>query len=116
MAITDAYNGSSVTIGATEWSLTTNTSGPDATVDTGIFQIFLDLNLLVAGDLFELRVYEKVLSGSTQRLVFVADFAGVQGTANWVSPSLVLIHGWDATLIKISGTDHVIDWSIRKVA
>jgi hypothetical protein len=32
-----------------------------------------------------------------------------------VSPTLIVMHGWDATLDKISGTDRAITWSIRTV-
>lgn len=115
MAITEAFTGTA-TISTAEVSLTTNTSGPDVETSDGIFQCFIDLNALIAGDVFELKVYEKVLTSSTQRLVFNARFAGVQGQPNWVSPSLILLNGWDFTLKKISGTDRSIDWSIRKVA
>lgn len=106
----------SETVGATEWSLTTDTSGPDTDTTDGVFQCFLELNALAAGDIFEFRVYEKVQSGSTQRLVYSAAFAGAQSAPVWVSPSLVLLHGWDMTLIKISGTDRAINASVRKVA
>lgn len=115
MAITEAFTGTE-TVSTTEWSLTTDTAGPDADTSDGIFQIFLDLNAVAAGDVFELRVYEKVLAASTQRRVYAARFADAQADPNWVSPSLVLLHGWDATLTKIAGTDRAIDWSIRKVA
>jgi hypothetical protein len=33
----------------------------------------------------------------------------------WVSPSLILLHGWDITLLAVSGTI-TVNWSIRKVA
>lgn len=114
MAISEAYSGTE-TVSGTEWSMTTDTSGPDTDTTDGIYQAFIDLNALAAGDVFEFRVYEKVLSGSTQRAIYIARMAGVQGTPIWVSPTLVLIHGWDMTLKKISGTDRSIDWSIRKV-
>lgn len=113
MAITEAYSGTE-TVGATEWSMTTDTSGPDATAAAGCFQAFVELNALAAGDVFEFRAYEKTLSSSTQRRFMTAVFAGVQGEAVWVSPSFMLINGWDFTLIKISGTDRAINWSIRK--
>jgi hypothetical protein len=115
MAISEAFSGSE-TVGTTEHSLTTDTAGPDTDTTDGIYQAFIDLNALAAGDLFEFKVYEKVLSSSTQRIVYSARFADVQGAPVWVSPSLVLLHGWDMTLDKISGTDRAIDWSIRKVA
>jgi hypothetical protein len=33
-----------------------------------------------------------------------------------VAPSLILLHGWDVTMTKVSGTGRTIEWSIRKVA
>lgn len=115
MAITEAFSGTE-TVTTTEWSLSTDTAGPDTQTDDGIYQVFLDLNALAAGDVFEFDVYEKVLGSSTQRVVYTARFANAQGAPVWVSPSLVLMHGWDMTLRKISGTDRSIDWSVRKVA
>ena len=115
MAISQAFSGTE-TVGTTEHSLTTDTAGPDVETSDGIFQCFLDLNALAAGDVFVFKVYERVLTGSTQRLCYVATFSGVQAQPVWVSPSLILLHGWDMTLDKISGTDRSIDWSIRSVA
>lgn len=114
MAISQAFSGTE-TVGTTEWSLTTDTSGPDADTTDGIFQCFVDLHALAAGDTFLFKVYEKVLSGSTQFAVFQAYFTGAQAQPNWVSPSLILLHGWDMTLKKIAGTDRSIDWSIRAI-
>jgi hypothetical protein len=115
MAISEAFSGSE-TVGTTEHSMTTDTAGPDTDTTDGIYQAFVDFNAVVAGDQFRFRVYEKVLSSSTQRLVFEAHIGGVQTAPNWASPSLILMHGWDMTLTKIAGTDRAIDWSIRKVA
>lgn len=113
MAISEAFSGTE-TVGTTEHSLTTDTAGPDVDTSDGAYQCFLDLNALAAGDVFEFKVYEKVLSSSTQRVVYSARFAGAQGHPIWVSPVLILMHGWDMTLDKMSGTDRSIDWSIRK--
>lgn len=115
MAISEIYSGTE-TVSVTEWSMTTDTAGPDADTTDGVYQVFVDLNALAAGDLFEFKLYEKVLSSSTQRLVYSATFSGAQAAPVWVSPSFILLHGWDATLKKLSGTDRAIDWSIRKVA
>jgi len=104
------------TVSGTEWSLTTDTAGPDADTTDGAFQCFLELNAMASGDVFRFSVYEKVQSGSTQRLVYRATFNGVQTPPNWVSPTLILMHGWDMTLIKVAGTDRAINASIRKVA
>jgi hypothetical protein len=117
MAISEAYqNTQSVT--TTEHSLPNDATYNSTNVITtdGVYQVFLDLNALAAGDIFEFRMYEKISSGGTVRLSFVCRFAGVQGTPMWASPSFILLHGWDFTIKKISGTDRTIDWSIRKVA
>lgn len=115
MAIAEAFSGTE-TVGTTEHSMTTDTSGPDTDTTDGIFQALVELHNLAAADVFEFRCYEKVLSGSTQRLAFSTRFADAQGAPVWVSPSLILMHGWDMTLKKIAGTDREINWSIRRVS
>ena len=115
MAISEAYSGSE-TVSTTEHSLTTDTAGPDADTTDGIYQVFIDFNALVAGDQYQVRVYEKVLSSSTQRIVDEWTINGPLSAPVWVSPTLILLHGWDITIDKIAGADAAIDWSIRKVA
>ena len=115
MAIAELYTGTEA-VSTTEWSLTTDTSGPDADTTDGIFQAFIDLNALAAGDVYELKVYEKARSIDTQRLAYYAQFANAQATPIYVTPSLILMHGWDFTLKKLAGTDRTITWSIRQVS
>lgn len=116
MAITELYSGSA-TISTTEISLVSGTSTTQSITTDGIYQVFLDLNALANGDVFELRVKEKVRSSDTQRIVFLMSFANAQTSQpNAATPSLILMHGWDVTIIKISGTDREIPWSIRQVA
>jgi hypothetical protein len=103
------------TVGTTEHSMTTDTSGPDADTTVGMFQACIDLNALAAGDVFEFKCYEKARSGDTQRLAFSAQFANAQAQPLWFSPALILGVGWDMTLKKITGTDRAIVWSIRGV-
>jgi len=114
MTVSVAFSGSE-TVSTTEWSLTTDTSGPDVDTTAGTYVCFLDLSAMADGDSFEFRVYEKVLSGSTQRVVMRQLFVNSQGTndANWMSPPFPLLQGWDMTLLKVGGTDRNIDWSIR---
>jgi hypothetical protein len=116
MALTEAFSGTE-TVTTTEHSLTTDTAGPDAQTDDGVYQVFLDLSALADGDTFRFAAYEKVLAASTQRRFFSQEISNAQGLEdNWVSPSFLLLHGWDFTLVKVTGTDRSIDWSIRKVA
>lgn len=116
MAITiEAFSGIE-TVGATEWSMTTDTAGPDVDTSTGCFQAFIDMNALAAADVFEWRLYDKGRTGGTQRLAASARIAGVQATPIWISPAFLLGIGWDMTLKKISGTDRSIEWRISKSA
>jgi hypothetical protein len=116
MTITvEAFTGSE-TVSTTEHSLTTDGAGPDVDVTPGIYQAFLDLSALAAGDEFVFKVYEKVRTGDTQRLVYTATFAGAQATPIWPAPTLILGIGWDMTLDKVAGTDRTINWRISKVA
>lgn len=113
MAVTEAYAGSE-TVSTTEWSLTTDTSGPDAATTAGVYQLFLDLSAMAAGDEFRVRCYEKVQAADTQRVVWEKSFIGVQNEPNQASPAIMLINGFDFTLLKVAGTDRAITWSIRK--
>lgn len=115
MTITvEAFTGTE-TVGTTEHSLTTDTAGPDADTTSGVFQAFIDLNALAAGDEFVFKAYEKVRTGDTQRLIYAATFAGAQGMPVWVSPTLILGVGWDMTLTKIAGTDRAINWRVSSI-
>lgn len=116
MAISEAHAGSQA-VDTTEWSCTTDTSYDtgDAQTADGVYQIWLDLNDMVLTDVLQIRVYEKVGSGSTQRIAAEWVLRDVQAEPIWVSPSLILLHGWDVTLDALAGTI-TVDWSIRKVA
>lgn len=117
MPVTIAAYENSATIGTTEWSIVSNSSGPDAAVVVGAYQAFIDCNALAAGDVFELRVYETVATAAgTQRLVFKATIANAQAQPVFVSPTLMLGVGWDMTLVKIAGTDRALPWRIAKAA
>lgn len=116
MTITvEAYTGTEA-ISTTEHSLTTDTAGPDTDLTAGVYQPFIDLANIAAGDVYSFRVYETCRTGDTQRRIYSTIFSGVQSSPLWVGPSLVLGVGWDMTLQKISGTDRTINWRISKVA
>jgi hypothetical protein len=113
MAIAELYAGTEA-VGATEWSLTTDTAGPDTDTTAGVFQVFLDTSDMVLGDQLRIRVYEKVRSATAQRIIYEAILTGTMADT-WVSPSLILLHGWDVTCQAIAGTI-TVEWSIRQVA
>lgn len=115
MAITE-YKTGSATISTTEYSIVTPGTTLASDTTDGVFQVFIDFAALTAGDEYEIAVKEKATSGGTQRVIFKGTVAGAQGSPIWVSPSLILMHGWDVTIDKIAGTDRSISWSIRQVA
>ena len=104
------------TISTAEYSLTTSSTTVGTQTTSGIFQLVLGLQNLAAGDVYRLRIREKVTSTTAQIVVDVRLFTGLQATPGAIIASLILVNGWDLTLTKISGTDRSIDWSIRSVA
>jgi len=116
VAISELINGTEA-ISTTEHSMATDTSYDtgDAQTTDGVYQAFIDVSDMVAGDELEIRVYEKCRSGDTQRVVDLWSLTDVQSRPIYVTPSLVLMHGWDFTLKAPSGTI-TVNWSIRQVA
>ena len=114
MAISEVYAGTEAVAG-TEWSLTTDTAGPDSDTTDGVFQTFLDVSALVAGNVLQIRLYEKCRGGDTQRLAHEWILDVPQASPLWISDSFLLMHGWDFTLKALSGTITVL-WSIRSVS
>lgn len=111
MPITEAFSGTQAATVGTEHVL----DSPGPHTDDGGYQLLVDLSAMVAGDVVELRVKEKVLSAGTQRAVWTARFAHAQVDPNPASPVVLLLHGWDFTLKQTAGTGRSFPWSIRKV-
>lgn len=114
MAISEAYTGTA-TVGTGELSLVSGTTTLQSVTTDGVYQCFIDTANMIAGDEYEILIKEKVTSAGTQRNVYSATLDGRQGTP-FVTPSLVLIHGWDITMRKVTGTDRAFPYSIRQVA
>lgn len=111
MAITVVLG--SATIGVTEfWLASASTTKVDQT-DDAIHQDWIDFGAMLAGDVYEWRVVEKVNAG-TQRTVIVGRVVGVQGSPV-ILTGFILAEGWEIGVKKISGTDRSIAWSLRKV-
>lgn len=110
--ISEPFAGSAL-IGTTEFSLPNNSTTLTPRTEGGIYQLWVDTTPLATGDLYRLRVYEKVTAAGAQRRV--EDFhLSPQGEV-FVSPTLDLYHGWDMTLDKLAGTDRTLEWSIRRM-
>lgn len=108
------YSGSA-SISTTEYSLTlSSTVGvPAAKTDKKTVMLVLDLGNLVAGDQYELKLYDKCRSGDTQRRVSTWTFTGAQSEANSFLPALMIGEGWDYTLKRLAGSDRTIGWEMR---
>ncbi len=115
MAITEAFN-ASVTVTATEYFLASaSTTKTNQTAD-GVYQLWLDLNALANGDEYRIRLYEAIVAAGTARIAQEWTVSNLQSSPIYVTPSLILLHGWEFSLTKLAGTDRSILWSIRKVA
>lgn len=115
MAITQAYSGTH-TSWATEYSLTNASTSLATRTDAGVYQLFLDLSTLASGDTYTIRVYETVVALGTRRVVVEHVVTGAQSPPIWAFPSLVLMNGWDMSLVGTGNSSRSIAWSIRKVA
>ncbi len=114
MAIAELYT-DSASIGTTEYSLVSDSTTPASDTTDGVFQVFIDTGNMAIGDQYRIIIKEKVTSAGSQRDIYAAVLTGTM-TDNWVSPSLILMHGWDVTIQKLAGTDRTFAWSIRQVA
>lgn len=116
MAISEPYELDGVTVGTTELSIVSGTTTLQTITDDGVYQLWIDAGNMAKGDEFRVKLYEKVEgTGGTKKVFFQATLQGVQ-TENFVTPTFILINGWDMTITKIAGTDRAFDASIRKVA
>lgn len=110
--ISEPFSGSAL-IGVTEFSLPNASTTLTPRTEGGIYQLWIDTTPLAPGDLYRLRIYEKVIPAGAQRRI--EDFhLSPQGEV-FVSPTLDLYHGWDMTLDKLAGTDRTLEWSIRRM-
>ena len=113
MAISEAYSGTA-SISTTEFSCPNNSTTLTPVTADGVYQVFLDTSDMVEGDQLQIRIYEKCRSADTQRIIYEAVLTDTMAQT-WVTPSLILLHGWDLTLDALAGTI-TVNWSIRQVA
>lgn len=114
MAITEHASGTRTADTPPEASFTVLGTASDTT--DGVYQFFVDTSALQLGDTVEIQVLEKVLSSSSQLLVFESMLSHTQDEPIWASPSLILMHGWQIQIKQTAGTARSFNWSIRKVA
>ena len=115
MAITEPYELDGVTVGASELSVVSGTTSLQTITTDGVYQLWVDAGTMAKGDEYRIRAYETVEgTGGTKKVFAQWTLLGVQ-TENFVTPTFILINGWDFTITKIAGTDRAFDASIRMV-
>ena len=114
MAISQAYTGTA-TMSTTEFSLVSGSTSLTGDTTPAVIQVFIDTNNMFAGDEYEIKIKDRIISTDAQRTIYTATLDGAQ-SAPFVTPSLILYHAWDITMKQITGTARSISWSIRKVA
>lgn len=103
-------------VSTTEISLMTGSAYSSASPQTSDYtiQVFISFENLVAGDVYRIRIYEKVIAGGTQLPMHELFVSGGQSKGE-PFPALMVMHGWDVTALKISGGDRTLIGSIRGV-
>lgn len=114
MAITQLYTGTA-TINTTEVSLVSGTTTLQSITTPGVYQVFIDVSNMAAGDEYNIQIKDKVISGGAQQSIYSAVLDGKQ-SAPFVTPTLILMNVWDVTMDLLAGTARSISWSIRQVA
>lgn len=114
MPITQLYT-NTATISTTEYSLVNNSTTLASITTAGVYQVFIDTLNMAAGDEYLIHINEKVITGGTQRTIYSSTLEGAQSSP-FVTPTLILMEGWDVTMKLITGTGRSISWSIRQVA
>lgn len=89
---------------------TEHTLATDASNKT--FVLGVDTNEMVAGDVLELRIYTKVLTGGTSRLAYYAAYSNIQGAPNKYSPPIVSMYEIIVTLEQAEGTSRDFQWGL----
>lgn len=105
MTIAQASNGSQACTISTEHNLASLTTGKTSVLN-------LDLNVLAVGDVLDILAYEKTLSGSTERILWVVTVGGVQAEPVFQSIPVPCVHAGSFRIKQTAGTGRTIDWSV----
>lgn len=118
MAVTAQGTGTQTTVLTTEHTLL------DVAV-AGTFTLHVDLTLMAAGDIVELRIYQIVLTGGTRHVAYYARFEGAQPTDDAVKISVPISNELtDSGSLRFTlqqnrisgGTIHAFPWKVLKYA
>lgn len=106
MALAVEASGTQAATIGTEHSLSAPTS-------SAIRVLRVDTGAMVAGEVVEISIKTKVLTGGTQRSIYLASIGG--GTAQPIvaSPPVTMPFGGEFTLKQVNGTGRSFPWSVE---
>lgn len=107
MALTVDSSGTTTT-DATLQSLATSTT-------SGVFQAVFDLHNQANGDIIELYVYTKTLTGSTTALAFHAVYGHIQAEPVKVTPPITSPFSITIKMKRTDGANFDVDWSLNRL-
>ena len=108
MAIAVVSSGTQTATISTEHSLATSTTGKT-------YVLAVNTANMVNGDELELRIYTKVLSGSTKQLAYYAAYAHTQGIPNKYSVPVPANQYCEASLKQTAGTGRSYEWALLSI-
>jgi hypothetical protein len=122
MPIVELYSGFSTPIGTgvrdNAFSLTASGTGLRSRTEDGVYQAYVQMSGLIYGDIYNFIIYEKLTNNRPQVPVYNTSINGPQ-TLPLLTPPLLLMHGWDMTMSKYTGTSPTSErsmlWSIRQI-
>jgi hypothetical protein len=115
MAVTALGSGSQTTVLTTEHTL-------QDVAAAGTYTLHLDTNVMVDGDLIEVRIYQMVLTGGTRRVAYYTLYDGAQATDDLIKISVPISNeltdsgSLRFTLKQTAGTVHAYPWKVLKYA
>lgn len=105
----DSSNTTTLTGSGTEDTLVSGST----TNATYVFKA--DLNNMVNGDIVEIRIYTKVLTGDTLRVAWKAAFANIPVTKVVISPPVPSDFSIKVTMTQQAGTGRSVTWSLLRI-
>jgi hypothetical protein len=115
MAVTAHASGTQTATVTTEHFL----SSPNV---AGTFTLHVDTVNMAAGDVLELRIYQMVLTGGTQRVAYFARYDGAQPTDDLIKISVPISNELTDTnalrfsLTQTTGTGRNYPWKVLRYA
>lgn len=105
MALIEEASGTQAATITTEHTLSTPTTNKTRV-------LVVDLVNMASGDILELRIKSKVLSGDSNQSAYLATFSGVQTEPNLYSVPVPMNNGGQFTLKQTAGTGRSFKWTV----